>query len=161
MIKCRKLFFIRDIIIWLPEEYSLNWYMKINMTMFCWNLYHQTKLIHITSHTCHITALHDTDVNGMSSNLAGLAFLLPYSGLSRLLPSMSQRRGLWGDWGFPPSPACFGGVPLLWDPGAWETGEAGHWPVTWLPSSRHEWVGVRRPRGRVDIYFLLCNAYWF
>lgn len=88
------------------------------------------------------------------TKLAELAFLLPYSGLSRLLPSMSQRRGLWGDWGFPPSPAWFGGVPLLWDPGTWETGEVGHWPVTWLPSSRHEWVGERRPGGTMDVYFL-------
>lgn len=47
------------------------------------------------------------------STLSESPFLLPYSGLSRLLPSMSQRRGLWGDWEFPPSPACFGGVPLL------------------------------------------------
>ena len=127
------------------------------MTVLCWTHTDKSNSHHIT--LFHITALHDTDVYEMSSNLAGLAFLLPYSGLSRLLPSMSQRRGLWGDCGFPPSPACFGGVPLLCDPGAWVTGEVGQWPVTWLPSSRHEWVGDRRPRGRADTHFLaVCNA---
>lgn len=59
------------------------------MTVF---IYYKSNLHHFISR--HVTALHDTDVNGMSSKLAGLAFLLPYSGLSRLLPSMSQRRGL-------------------------------------------------------------------
>lgn len=155
-----KHFLIRNTFIWFPKIDQPNWFVKISMTVFCWTctVYYWTSQIHITSF--HITSRHVTDVHGMSSNLAGLAFLLPYSGLSRLLPSMSQRRGLWGDWGFPPSPVCFGGVPLLWDPGAWETGEAGQWPVTWLPSSRHEWVGDRRPGERVDIFFLTVrNAF--
>lgn len=93
----------------------------------------------------------------MSSTLSESPFLLPYSGLSRLLPSMSQRRGLWGDWEFPPSPACFGGVPLLWDPGAWEIGESGQCPVTWIPSSRHEWFGDKWPAVKTDL--LYCRKY--
>lgn len=95
----------------------------------------------------------------MSSRLSELPFLLPYSGLSRLLPSMSQRRGLWGDWEFPPSPACFGGVPLLWDPGAWEMGEPGQCPVTWLPSSRHEWFGDKWPGVKRDLGNTVENSF--